>query len=84
MILKVLSDDATGELGLSGNRSELLTLGRRLRSAQGGIPLNIKSFASEAEQGDHLHVEHFPAHDYLAEGSESLVVATDSGAVRVS
>jgi hypothetical protein len=38
---------------------------------------NIEGFASEADQDDHLHVDYFPEHDYLAEGSGSVVVAMD-------
>ncbi|SEE82101.1 hypothetical protein SAMN05216533_3833 [Streptomyces sp. Ag109_O5-10] len=125
--MKVLRSDSTGELELSGTRSELQFLGRQLRSGQGETLLeevsdpfpygrslsrmtfrpasgkvvisssggsgsmdlqggpesfsllaeNIEGFAAEADQDDHLHVDYFPDHDYLAEGSESLVVAID-------
>jgi hypothetical protein len=130
-MVKVLRGDSTGELELSGTRSELLALGRELRSGQGEISLekvsdpfpysrslswmgcqlgsgkilisssgdgeavevrggpealalladNIEGFASEADQDDHLHVDYFPDHDYLAEGSGSVVVVIDEGAV---
>ncbi|WP_327178570.1 hypothetical protein OG599_27085 [Streptomyces sp. NBC_01335] len=43
---------------------------------------NIEGFALDAVQGDHLHVDYFPEHDYLTEGSESLVVAFDSSAIQ--
>ncbi|MCT9005385.1 Imm32 family immunity protein [Streptomyces rhizosphaerihabitans] len=132
MTMKVLRGDPTGELELSGTRSELLSLGRELRSGHGEISLemvsnpfpysrslswmrfhlvsgkilisssgdnetldiqggpealalladNIEGFASEADQGDHLHVDYFPEHDYLAEGSGSMVVVIDGGAVQ--
>ncbi|MFJ9379408.1 hypothetical protein [Streptomyces sp. NPDC101455] len=132
-MMKVLRDDSTGELELSGSRSELLALGRKLRSGDGEILLakasdpfpysgsllrigvrqasgkvrisssgdsgsldvegrleslsllaeNIEGFALEADQGDHLHVDYFPEHDYLAGGSGSLVVAIDGDAVQV-
>jgi hypothetical protein len=36
---------------------------------------NIDDFASEADSGTHLHVEYYPGHYYLAEGSESLVIS---------
>jgi hypothetical protein len=36
---------------------------------------NIDEFASEADFGTHLHIEHYPGHYYLEEGSESLVIA---------
>ncbi|MFG2594561.1 hypothetical protein [Streptomyces sp. NPDC048462] len=128
MMLKVLRGDSTGEMELSGPRSDLVALARELRSGQGEIRLemvsnpspysrsllrikyrqasgkikisssgdsesleiqgglepisllaeNIESFALEADQDDHLHVDYFPEHDYLASGSESLVVAIDS------
>ncbi|MFE9767915.1 hypothetical protein ACFYPC_25910 [Streptomyces sp. NPDC005808] len=131
VMMKVLRDDSMGELELSGTRSELLALGRKLRSGEGKTLLakvsspfpysrsllrievrqasgkvgisssgggesldvegsleslsllaeNIERFALEADQGDHLHVDYFPGHDYLAEGSGSLVVAIDSDAV---
>lgn len=133
-ILKVLHSVSTGELELSGTRSELLTLGRNLRSGRGEILLakvanpfpytrslsriefqqasrkirlsssgdgetldvtgrlesfsllaeNIEGFALESDQGDHLHVDYFPEHDYLAGGSGSLVVAIDSDAIQAS
>jgi hypothetical protein len=35
---------------------------------------NIEGFASEGDVDDHLHVDHYPDHDYLAEGSGSVVV----------
>lgn len=123
--MKVLRGDSTGELELSGTRSELLALGRELRKGYGEIPLekvsdpfpcsrslswmsvrrasgkiltsssgdsesldvrggpealslladNIEGFASEADVDDHLHVDYYPDHDYLAEGSGSMVVA---------
>lgn len=126
-MLKVLREDSTGEMELSGTRSELLALGRGLRSGQGEFRIpkdsnpfpydrslsriefrqasgkvrisssgdgetlevqgrleslalladNIEGFALEADQDDHLHVDYFPEHDYLAEGSESLVVGID-------
>ncbi|MEU6226274.1 hypothetical protein [Streptomyces sp. NPDC047042] len=37
--MKVLRGDSTGELALSGTRSELLALGRELRSGRGEILL---------------------------------------------
>ncbi|WUV17759.1 hypothetical protein OG352_24475 [Streptomyces sp. NBC_01485] len=127
MMVKVLRGDSTGELELSGTHSELLALGRELRSGQGEISLervsdpfpysrslswmtfqlvsgkilisssgdsesldirggpealalladNIEGFASDADGDDHLHVDYFPEHDYLAEGSGSVVVAID-------
>ncbi|MEV0907296.1 Imm32 family immunity protein [Streptomyces hokutonensis] len=131
-MLKVLRGDSTGELELSGTRSELLALGRKLRSGEGETLLakvpdpfpysrsllrievhqasgkirisssgdseslnvegrleslsllaeNIEGFALEADQGDHLHVDYFPEHEYLVEGSGSLVVAIDSDAMQ--
>ncbi|MFJ4811726.1 Imm32 family immunity protein [Streptomyces longwoodensis] len=125
MTVKVLRGDSTGELELSGTRSELLALGRELRNGHGEFPLeevsdpfpysrslarmsvrrasgkimisssvdsecldvqggeeafalladNIEGFASEADGDDHLHVDYYPDHDYLAEGSGSVVVA---------
>ena len=39
---------------------------------------NLLSMAS-AEDGGHLHVDYFPGHFYLAEGSLSLVVNNPHG-----
>ena len=39
---------------------------------------NLLSMAS-AENGGHLHVDYFPGHFYLAEGSLSLVVSSPHG-----
>ncbi|MFJ9712300.1 hypothetical protein [Streptomyces sp. NPDC101234] len=126
--------DSTGELELSGTRSELRSLGRQLRSGQGEILLewvsdpfpysrslsrmtfrqtsgkitisssgdsgsmdlqggpesfsllaeNIEGFAAEADQDDHLHVDCFPDHGCLAEGSGSVVVAIDGDVIPTS
>ncbi|MET7356460.1 hypothetical protein ABZT42_53975 [Streptomyces mirabilis] len=134
MMVKVLRGDSTGELELSGTRSELLALGQKLRNGQGEILLekvsdpfpysrslsrmtfrqvsgkitissfgdsesmdvqggpesfslfaeNIEGFAVEADQDDHLHVDYFPEHDYLAEGSGSVVVAIDGDVIPTS
>ena len=125
--MKVLRENSSGEMEISGTRSELLALGRKLRGGRGEISLpevsdpspydrplsriefrrasgkvrlsssgegevlavrggleslalladNIEGFALGADRGCHLHVDYFPAHDYLAEGSESLVVCID-------
>ncbi|ARF74385.1 hypothetical protein B7C62_20720 [Kitasatospora albolonga] len=133
-MLKVLRDDSTGELELSGTRSELLALAQKLRNGRGEILLakvsnpfpytksllriefqqasgkmrisssedgealeveggqeslsllaeNIEGFTLEADQNDHLHVDYFPEHGYLAEGSGSLVVAIGSDAIQAS
>lgn len=126
-VTKVLRGEPTGELELSGTRSELLALADELRRGHGRIPLaevsnpfpysrslswmrihpgsgkilisssedsscvdvrggpealalladGIEGFAAQADQDGHLHVDHFPDHDYLAEGSGSVVVAID-------
>ena len=39
---------------------------------------NLRAMA-EAEDGGHLHVDHFPDHPYLAEGSVPLVVNSPHG-----
>ena len=39
---------------------------------------NLLSMAS-AEDGGHLHVDYFPGHFYLAEGSLSLVISSPHG-----
>ncbi|MEV6713167.1 hypothetical protein AB0M48_14145 [Lentzea sp. NPDC051208] len=39
---------------------------------------NVQRFADDADDGDamsHLHIDHFPGHDYLDESSEPLVIA---------
>ncbi|MFC5185043.1 hypothetical protein ACFPM5_26990 [Actinomadura harenae] len=134
MALKVLREDSTGEMELSGTRSELLALAREFRRGRGEVRIpkvsdpapygrslsridfrqasgkvgisssgdgevmevqggldslalladNIEGFALEADQGDHLHVDHFPEHDYLAEGSDPLVVCIDGDAPKSS
>jgi hypothetical protein len=48
------------------------------------LAANIEGFALEADQGNHFHVDYFPEHDYLADGSGSLVVAIDSDAIQAS
>jgi hypothetical protein len=133
-MLKVLSNDSTEELELSGTPVELLALGQKLRSGEGESPLmqvsdpfpysrsllwieirrasgkikiwcsgdgeslhvegdlkslslfadNIEGFALEADRSDHLHVDYYPEHDYLDEGSGSLVVAISGDAMQVS
>ncbi|WP_435877932.1 Imm32 family immunity protein [Streptomyces kurssanovii] len=45
---------------------------------------NLEGFALEADQDDHLHVEYFPEHDYLAEESQPLVFGMDSDAPQPS
>lgn len=135
-MLKLLHGDSTGELELTGTRSELLALGRKLRSGSGrgeirlikvsgpfpytrcllriqfrqgswkigmsvsgdgealeieGGPESLSLLANKIErsalgegQDDHLHVDYFPDHDYLAQGWGSLVVAIDSNATQTS
>lgn len=39
---------------------------------------NIEGFASEGDPAIHLHIEYFPGHVYLSEGSEPLVVTLQS------
>ncbi|MFE1801539.1 hypothetical protein ACFW9L_36000 [Streptomyces sp. NPDC059517] len=39
---------------------------------------NLLAMAT-AEDGGHLHIEHFPDHDYLAEGSLALMVSSPHG-----
>ncbi|ELP66327.1 hypothetical protein ACKI1I_32780 [Streptomyces turgidiscabies] len=39
---------------------------------------NLQSMAT-AEDGGHLHIDYFPGHDYLAEGSVPLVVNSPHG-----
>lgn len=38
---------------------------------------NLTDFAQEGKPGDHLHVDWFPDHFYLGEGSDSVVVSFD-------
>ncbi|MEU4384424.1 hypothetical protein [Promicromonospora sp. NPDC023805] len=75
---------ASGKIRMSSSKDgETLEVAGRLESLS-LLAENIEGFASEADQGDHLHVDYFPEHDYLAEGSGSLVVAIDSDAVQAS
>lgn len=43
---------------------------------------NLQSMAT-AEGGGHLHVDYFPGHDYLAEGSLPLVVESPHGGMPI-
>jgi hypothetical protein len=47
-------------------------------AGRAGLADNLLSMAS-AEGGGHLHVDYFPGHFYLAEGSLSLVVSSPHG-----
>jgi hypothetical protein len=42
------------------------------------LAANLREMA-EAEDGGHLHIDYFPGHDYLAEGSLPLVVNSPHG-----
>ncbi|MFD5817335.1 hypothetical protein [Streptomyces sp. NPDC127038] len=75
---------ASGKIRISSaGDSESLTVEGGLESLS-LLAENIEGFALEADQGDHLHVDHFPGHDYLAEGSGSLVVALDARSRRIN
>ena len=39
------------------------------------LALNVQDYADEGDSMSHLHIDYFPGHDYLAESSESLVIA---------
>ncbi|WP_199744669.1 Imm32 family immunity protein [Actinomadura harenae] len=75
---------ASGKVGISSSGDG------EVMEVQGGLDSlalladNIEGFALEADQGDHLHVDHFPEHDYLAEGSDPLVVCIDGDAPKSS
>ncbi|GAB7109101.1 hypothetical protein JCM4814A_74150 [Streptomyces phaeofaciens JCM 4814] len=47
-------------------------------ASRGVLADNLRDMA-EAEDGGHLHVDHFPDHPYLAEGSVPLVVNSPHG-----
>ncbi|MFD3549043.1 hypothetical protein ACFWUW_26130 [Streptomyces sp. NPDC058655] len=124
-MLQVLCDDETGELEISGSRSDYLDLGSLLRNEQGEFTLHsvdfpfpysrslstigfsskpgkisitlsgdgqrleicgdsgyldllaeeFEEFASESDVSDHLHLEYFAGHTFLAAKSKPLVVA---------
>ncbi|MEV0951837.1 hypothetical protein [Promicromonospora sp. NPDC050249] len=77
-LLRIVIQQASGKIRVSSSGDgESLEVVGRLESLS-LLAENIEGFALEADQGDHLHVDHFPEHDYLAEGSGSLVVAIDS------
>lgn len=38
------------------------------------LAANVRGFADEADATSHLHIDHFPGHDYLDESSEPLVI----------
>lgn len=46
------------------------------------LAANIEGFAGDADLDDHLHVDWFPDHDCLAEGSDPLVVGLAAEAAR--
>lgn len=62
-----------GAVNISWDGSSLKIRGGR--SALDLLADNIGSFASEAADSDHLHIEYFPGHFYLSPESESLVLA---------
>ncbi|GGU61318.1 Imm32 family immunity protein [Lentzea flava] len=39
------------------------------------LAANVRGFANDGDATSHLHIDHFPGHDYLDESSEPLVVA---------
>jgi hypothetical protein len=47
-------------------------------AARATLAENLRAMAA-AEDGGHLHIDHFPDHPYLAEGSVSLVVNSPHG-----
>ncbi|SBT45437.1 Imm32 family immunity protein [Micromonospora auratinigra] len=63
----LISVDADGVLRISGAAASRAVLAS-----------NVAAMAA-AEDGGHLHVEHFPDHPYLAEGSASLIINSPHG-----
>ena len=63
-------------LGLDPERRILVISGDS--AARAVLAENLRGMAS-AEDGGHLHVDYFPGHFYLAEGSLSLVVNSPHG-----
>lgn len=53
-----------GELAITGEQNKLNMLAK-----------NIRNFAEESEAGRHMHIEHYPGHFYLVEGSAPVVVS---------
>lgn len=47
-------------------------------AARAVLAANLRAMAA-AEDGGHLHIDYFPDHPYLAEGSISLVVSSPHG-----
>ncbi|MFI9832282.1 hypothetical protein ACIHIX_31885 [Streptomyces sp. NPDC051913] len=71
--------DAPGpgvRIGLDPARRVLLIAGDG--DARALLSANLHDMA-DAEDGGHLHVDHFPDHPYLAEGSLPLVVNSPHG-----
>lgn len=54
----------SGELDIRGGSPQLALLAEI-----------VQGFADDADATDHLHIDHFPGHDYLGESSDPLVIA---------
>jgi hypothetical protein len=72
---RVVIHEGTGRVDVS-----LMSDGQSLLIRGGGeflevLAANIEVFAQQAGRGEHLPVEYFPDHYYLAEEAQSLVVA---------
>jgi hypothetical protein len=50
--------------------------------ARAVLAANLQAMAS-TEEGGHLHIDYFPEHDYLVEGSVSVVVNSPHGGMPV-
>ncbi|WP_328917515.1 MULTISPECIES: Imm32 family immunity protein [unclassified Streptomyces] len=82
-LLRIEIHQASGNIRISSSADgDSLNVEGRLESIS-LLAENIEGFALEADRCDHLHVDYFPEHDYLAEGSGSLVLAIDSDAIQV-
>ncbi|GAB1817976.1 Imm32 family immunity protein [Herbidospora sp. RD11066] len=59
----------------------------RICGGRGALDLlseNIEEFATGADHSDHLHLDYFPGHAYLAPDSDPLVIAIRSGCGRAT
>jgi hypothetical protein len=80
--VKLVRDPAYGEVDLTASAEELDRLASAVsdgdETARAALADNLRAMAA-AEDGGHLHIDYFPNHPYLVEGSMSLVVNSPHG-----
>lgn len=71
--MRLACDPLLGEVDITASAEELSRLAGAAADGEGLLS------STAAEDGGHLHVDYFPGHFYLAEGSLSLVVSSPHG-----